>query len=76
MRECNTRWEEDSWINGHKCKWTLRLNTIRNKIRVVKHKKINMGKYTEIQNHNVKYKQVNIIRNMNNRTQCNNSVQF
>ena len=54
MRECNTRWEEDIWINGHKCKWTQSLNVIRNRIRVVKHK-INMGKYTDKQNHNVKY---------------------
>ncbi len=46
MRECNTRWEEDIWINGHKCKWTQKLNAIRSKIRVVKHNKINMGKYT------------------------------
>ncbi len=46
MRECNTGWEEDIWINGHECKWTQMLNAIRSKIRVVKHNKINMGKYT------------------------------
>ncbi len=32
-----------------------------------------MGKYTEKQKHNVKYKQVNLIRNNNNITQCNSS---
>ena len=75
MRECNREWEEDIWINGHKCKWAQSLNVIRNRIRVVKHK-ITMGKYTEKQNHNVKYKQVNLIRNNNNITQCNSSMQF
>ncbi len=36
--------------------------------------KINIGKYTDKQNHNVKYKQVNLIRNNNNViTQCNSS---
>ena len=71
MRECNTSWEEDIWINGHKCKWTPRLNVIRYKIRMV-----NMGKYTEKQKHNEKYKQVNLIINKNNMTWCNSSIQF
>ncbi len=57
----------DTNVNEHKS-----LNVIRNRIRVVKHK-INMGEYTEKQNHNVKYKQVNLIRNNNNITQCNSS---
>ncbi len=39
---------------------------------MVKHK-IYMGKYTEKQNHNVKYKGVNLIRNKNNNTQFNSS---
>ncbi len=35
-----------------------------------------MGKYTEKQYHNVKYKLVNTIRNKNNMTLCNSSIQF
>ncbi len=75
MRECNTRCEENLWINGHKCKWTQSLNVFRNRIRVVKHK-INMGKYTEKPNHNAKYKLVNLIRNKNNITTSYSSMQF
>ncbi len=45
---------------------TCQVITPDNNIATVFKHKINMGKYTEKQNHNVKYKQLNLIRNNNN----------